>query len=122
MAGRGWISQRSIRIVDNDRPVGEDAAGRCAHERRTMARIEIRLPDDLAERARSAGLLSDSAIRELLEDAMRRQAGRRLMAVAQQLHEAGIPPMSDEAVVKEVEAVRIERRKRRDKAKASRQA
>jgi hypothetical protein len=28
--------------------------------------IEISLPDDLAQRARTAGLLSDSAIRQLL--------------------------------------------------------
>ena len=41
-----------------------------------MTRITVSLPDDVAERARSAGLLSDRAIGQLLEDAMRREAGR----------------------------------------------
>jgi hypothetical protein len=83
-----------------------------------VAKIEIRLPDELARRARNAGLLSDGAIRELLEDAMRRRAGRRLLDVAQQIHRAGIPPMSDEEVVGEVKTVRAERRGRRGKARA----
>jgi hypothetical protein len=32
-----------------------------------MTTIEISLPEDLAERAKSAGLLSDSMIQQLLE-------------------------------------------------------
>jgi len=120
MAGRGWISPHSTPIVDNGGFVGEDVPPWVNAKARVwasgMTKIEIRLPDDLAQRARSAGLLSDAAIRDLLEDAMRRQAGRRLMETARRLHEAGIPPMSEEAIVGEVEAVRIERRRRRDKA------
>jgi hypothetical protein len=74
--------------------------------------IEITLPDDLATRAKNAGLLSDSAIRDLLEDAIRRRAGRALLGVAQRLREAAIPPMSDEEIVAEVRAVRADRRAR----------
>jgi hypothetical protein len=77
-----------------------------------MTRITVSLPDDVAERARNAGLLSDRAIRQLLEDAMRREAGRKLLAVADQLRAADIPPMSDEEIVAEVKAVRAERRAR----------
>ncbi len=40
-----------------------------------MTEWVLRLPDELAHRARNAGLLSDSAIQRLLEDAMRREAG-----------------------------------------------
>lgn len=40
-----------------------------------MTEWVLRLPDELAQRARNAGLLSDSAIQRLLEDAMRGQAG-----------------------------------------------
>jgi hypothetical protein len=47
-----------------------------------MAMIEITLPDEPAQRARSARLLSDSAVQELPEDAMRRLAGHRLLDVA----------------------------------------
>jgi hypothetical protein len=77
-----------------------------------MTRITVSLPDDVAERARSAGLLSDRAIRQLLEDAMRREAGRKLLEVADKLRAANIAPMSDEEIVAEVKAVRAERRAR----------
>jgi hypothetical protein len=79
-----------------------------------MTEFMVRLPDDLAARAQSAGLLSDSAIQGLLEDAMRRQAGRRLMEVAERIHAANIPPMSMEEINDEVKAVRAERRARQE--------
>jgi hypothetical protein len=78
-----------------------------------MTEVRLTLPDELAQRARNAGLLSDSAIQQLLEDAMRRAAGRKLLAVAGLLHEAGIPPMSDDQIVAEVKAVRAEQKAHR---------
>ena len=75
-----------------------------------MTTVQITLPDALALRARSEGLLSDSAIQRLLEEAMRRQAGRRLMQTAQRLQAADIAPMSEEEVAQEIEAYRAERR------------
>ena len=77
-----------------------------------MTMIEIQLPDELAERARNAGLLSDSAIQQLLEDEIRRQAGRAFMQTARRIHEAGVPPMSDDEIVAEVRSVRAQRRAR----------
>ncbi len=77
-----------------------------------MVELLVKLPDELAQRAKSAGLLSDDAIRQLLEDAMRRQAGRALLDVAARLQDAGVPPMTDEEVLAEVKAVRAERRAR----------
>ena len=74
-----------------------------------MTEVLVKLPDDLAQRAKIAGLLSDSAIQRLLEEAMRREAGRKLMEVAGRLHASGIEPMSDEEIVAEVKAVRAER-------------
>jgi len=76
-----------------------------------MTQVTVSLPDDLAQRARSAGLLSDDAIRQLLEDAMRREAGRELLRLADEIRAAGIPPMSDEEIVAEVKAYRAERRR-----------
>jgi len=58
-----------------------------------MTELVVKLPDELAQRAKSAGLLTDSAIQRLLEEAMRREAGRRLLEVAEQLHAAGVEPM-----------------------------
>ncbi len=75
-----------------------------------MTELVVKLPDELAQRARTAGLLSDSAIQRLLEDAMRREAGRKLLAVAERVQAAGIAPMSDEEIVAEVKAVRAKRR------------
>jgi hypothetical protein len=77
-----------------------------------MTTIEISLPEDLAERAKSAGLLSDSAIQQLLEDAMRRRAGRALLGIVKRIQDQGIAPMSDDEVMAEVKAVRAERRAR----------
>ncbi len=77
-----------------------------------MTELVIRLPDELVQRARQAGLLSDNAIQELLEEAMRRQAGRRLLDVAQRIQAAGIEPMSMEEIDAEVKAVRAEHRAR----------
>jgi hypothetical protein len=75
-----------------------------------MTKIQIELPDAVAKAAEDAGLLSSGAIQELLEDAMRRQAGRRLLEVADRIHAAGIPPMSMEEIDAEVKAYRTERR------------
>jgi len=75
-----------------------------------MTMIEITLPDEVAQRARSAGLLSDGAIQELLEDAMRRQAGHALLEIARDIQKAGIPPMSMEEINPEIKADRAERR------------
>jgi hypothetical protein len=77
-----------------------------------MTELVVKLPDDLAQRAKSAGLLTDSAIQRLLEEAMRREAGRRLLQVAERLRAAGVEPMSEEEIVAEVKAARAERRVR----------
>ena len=84
-----------------------------------MTELVLKLPDELAQRAQRAGLLSDSAIQQLLEDAMRRKAGLGLLRAAARVHAAGIPPMNDEEVVAEVKAVRAERRSRVTKPKVS---
>lgn len=78
-----------------------------------MTQVTVSLPDELAQRARSAGLLSDDAIRGLLEDAMRREAGRKLLQVAEKIQAAGIAPMSDDEIIDEIRAYRTERRSRR---------
>lgn len=75
-----------------------------------MTRITVSLPDDVAARAERLGLLSDDGIRVLIEEALRREAGRRLLEISVQLQAANISPMSDDGIVAEVKAVRAERR------------
>jgi hypothetical protein len=84
-----------------------------------MTTIEISLPEDLAERAKRAGLLSDGVIQQLLEDAMRRRAGRALLDIAKRVHDEAVPPMSDDEIVAEVKAARAERRARQNSAPGS---
>jgi hypothetical protein len=83
-----------------------------------MTMIEVTLPDEVAQRARRAGLLSDSAIEQLLEDAMRRRAGRAWLEVAQTIQATGIPPMTMEEIDAEVKAFRAERHVRKAGAHA----
>jgi hypothetical protein len=77
-----------------------------------VTKIQIELPDDVAERASSAGLLSSTAMQGLLEDAIRRQAGRRLLDVAGRIQAAGVEPMSPDEIDAEVKAYRAENRSR----------
>ena len=77
-----------------------------------MTELVIRLPDELVRRAKQAGLLCDSAIQALLEEAMRRQAGPQLLDAARRIQAAGVEPMSMEEIDAEVKAVRAERRAR----------
>jgi post-segregation antitoxin (ccd killing protein) len=81
-----------------------------------MTELVVQLPDELAQRAKNAGLLSDSAIQRLLEEAMRREAGRKLLETAARIQAANIPPMTMDEIQAEVDAVRAERRARQAKA------
>jgi hypothetical protein len=77
-----------------------------------MITVQFNLPDALAQRARSEGFLSDAAIQRLLEEAMRRRAGRRLIQVAERLHAANIEPMSEDEIDTEIQASRAQRQSR----------
>lgn len=72
--------------------------------------ITLELPDEVALRAQNAGLLTVEAVQRLLEDAMRRSAGRKLLSMAERLHAAGIPPMNEAALDDLIHQVRTERK------------
>ena len=74
--------------------------------------VTLDLPDDVALRAQDAGLLTVEAMRNLLEQAMRRAAGRKLLSMAERLHAAGVPPMSEGALDDLIHQVRAERKAR----------
>ena len=83
-----------------------------------MATVQITLPDELEGRAREAGLLSNEAMRDLLEGAVRRQAGEAFLALAREVQAENIPPMSMDEIVAEVRAVRVEQRTREAAARS----
>jgi hypothetical protein len=80
-----------------------------------MTTLTIDLPDNIAKEAKDAGLLTPEVLAQLLKDAVRRQAGRRLLDIAQRIQAADISPMTDEEILAEVKAVRAERRARQAK-------
>lgn len=73
--------------------------------------IRLKLPDQLARQAADAGLLSEQAIEGLIEDALRRQAGRQLLDAMERLRAANVPPLTDEEIAAEVAAVRQRRQR-----------
>jgi hypothetical protein len=78
-----------------------------------MTTIQIELPEATAQAARAAGLLTPQALARLLDEALkRRQAADALLAIADRVAAAGIPPMSMDEINAEVKAARAERRAR----------
>lgn len=79
-----------------------------------MTELTVTLPDDLANKARAAGLLSSEGIERALREALRREAGRKLLELGKEMRASDVPPMSDEDIQVEVDAVRATRRAQRD--------
>lgn len=78
----------------------------------TTLEVKLELPESLVREAKKAGLLNAQSIEALLREAMRRQALGRFLQVSERVAAAGIPPMSEEEIQAEVDAVRRARRKR----------
>ena len=78
-----------------------------------MTELTLTLPDRLAREAREAGLLSPKAIKRLLREALRRQAAGELFSALDEIEATKLPPMSEEEIQAEIDAVRKARRRRR---------
>ena len=76
--------------------------------------LELNLPDDLAKYAESAGLLTPEALEELIQEEVRRRAWDHLMSIADRSAALGLTPMTEEEVQAEIDAVRAEKRRRRE--------
>ena len=79
-----------------------------------MTELTVTLPDDLASKAKAAGLLSSEGIERALREVLKREAGRRLLEIGKEMQASDIPPMTDEEIEAEVNAVRAARRARRN--------
>jgi hypothetical protein len=78
-----------------------------------MTRIQMDLPDAIAQDAQAAGLLTPQALERLLSNALARQrAADALLSVADEVAAAGIAPMSMEEITAEVKAARKELQQR----------
>lgn len=74
-----------------------------------MIQLVLDLPDELAQRAKAAGLLSSEAIEVLLRQRLRKQAGQELGAMMNKLASDGAAPMSEDEIQAEIDAYRAER-------------
>jgi len=78
-----------------------------------MTKIQIELPDAMAQAARDAGLLTPQALERLLNDALKRkQVADSLLSIASRVAATGIEPMSMEEINAEVKAAREEHEER----------
>ena len=76
-----------------------------------MTTVQITLPDQLAQDAERAGLLSSSALEEWLRDRLRKQHLEQFFKATSRMAEVDDPPyMSPEDVAEEIAAMRAERR------------
>lgn len=78
----------------------------------TTLELTLNLPDDLAQRAKDAGLLSNEAIEKLLREQLRRQAGEELRTMLDRVPSTGTP-MTEDEVQAEIDAYRAEKRAKR---------
>lgn len=76
----------------------------------TTLEIKLSLPDSVANEAKAAGLLAPEAITRLIEEAVKREAGKRLLDAMQRLRAANEPPLTEEQIAAEVKAVRAARK------------
>lgn len=77
-----------------------------------MTTVQITLPDELAQKAASAGLLSAEAIEAMLREQLRRQAADALRAMWERAPADELTPEIEQEIVDEVRAARAERRRR----------
>jgi len=77
-----------------------------------MTTVQINLPDDLAQKAFSAGLLSAESMEAMLREQLRRRAGEALQALWQRGPADELTPQIEQDIVEEVRKVRAEQRQR----------
>lgn len=76
-----------------------------------MITVQISLPDELAQDAQRAGLLSPAALEQWLRDALRKQRVAELFTAMDRMAAVEEPAaMSPEEVAEEIAAMRAERR------------
>ena len=70
----------------------------------TTVEVKLNLPDQIAQEAKRAGLLTGRAIERLIEEAVRREAGKKLLEAMQKLRDANAPPLAEDEIAAQVKA------------------
>ena len=79
----------------------------------TELELKLSLPDQIANQAKAAGLLTSEAIERLVRQAIRKAAAERLAAYGKRLREPGGPEFTETELESELKAVRAELREAR---------
>lgn len=77
-----------------------------------MATVQINSPDELAQTAASAGLLSAAAMEAMLREQLRRRAGEALTSMWRRAPQEELTPEIEQEIVGEVRKLRAARRLR----------
>ena len=80
-----------------------------------MTELTVKLPDELAEQIQAAGLLDEAAVEKLFREALRKQAVGELFTALDEIQARKLPPLTEEEIQAEIDAVRAERRARTGK-------
>jgi len=75
-----------------------------------MTTVEITLPDQLAQEAQRAGLLTPEAMERMVRTQLRAEGIEKLRQARQTLAANPLPPMTPEEIQAEIDAYRAERR------------
>lgn len=77
----------------------------------TTLELKLTLPNDLAQEAQAAGLLSPEAVEAMVREAMRKRRIDRLFETMQKLIAEPLPPMTPEEIQAEIDTYRREVRR-----------
>ena len=80
-----------------------------------MTELTVTLPDDLARQIRVAGLLDEPAVEKVFRETLRKQAVGEFFSALDEIQALKLPPMTEEEIQAEIDAVRAERRGRSGK-------
>jgi len=79
-----------------------------------MTEFLVKLPDEVAQRAKAMGLLSDEAVEKLFREAIERQQGiGELFSAMDRMAAVDGEPMSEDEIQAEIDTARAGRRARR---------
>ncbi len=100
---------RALRRTAQPAPVAQ-AAQAISNKGNAMTTVQITLPDELAQKAANAGLLTAEALEAMLREQLRRRDGEALQAMWQRGPLDELTPETEQLIVEEVRKVRAERR------------
>ena len=84
-----------------------------SHRSAMSITVQLDLPDEVIEQARTLGLLDNKRMAEMLtEELRRRRAGQELKKMLEEIRSAPGEPMTMEEINAEIKAARAERRER----------